>query len=170
MDYKKLYIQQQTYNGSTYTDAGSLVDTQASFNVVCKEFPFKVLPETKDPASRDWHDEDGEDTFIPSGGLKVKAYDLDATFLYVGSQSSMADDLSLFIKFIRGRNYGGSSLLAVYDEYTKTGRKGVYVKEVSDDFLLYDDANPDVVGEFKVKFRVTAPASTWNPSPSSSST
>lgn len=168
MDYKKLYIQQQTYNGSTYTDVGSLTDTQASFNVVCKEFPFKALPEVKDPASRDWHDEDGEDIFVPSGGLKVKAYDMDVTFLYVGTQANMASELNLFIKFIRGRNSGGASLLAVYDEYTQTGRRGVYVKEVSDDFLLYDDVNTEVVGEFKVKFRVTDPSHDWSPSSSSS--
>ena len=168
MEYKKLYIQQQTYNGSIYTDVGPLVETQESYNVVCKEFPFKVLPEAKEPASRDWHDENGEDVFIPTGGLKFKAYDLDVTFMYVGSQANVSEELTNFINFIYGRNTGGSSLLAVFDEYTMTGRRGIYVKSVDDDFLLYDDVNPEVVGEFKVKFKVTEPTSTWSPSSSSS--
>lgn len=157
MDYKKLLIQQQTVSGSTYTDVGVAVDTQTAFNVVCQEFPFKYLPEIKDLASEDWTDEDGEDVFMPTEGLKFKAYDLDATFLYVGTQESMANDLSQFINFLYGRNQYGSPWLAVYDEYTKTGRRGIYVKEVGNELIAYDSANVEVIGQFKVKFRVTDP-------------
>jgi len=157
MDYKKLLIQQQTVSGSTYANVGVAVDTQAAFNVVCQEFPFKYLPEIKDLASEDWTDEDGEDVFMPTEGLKFKAYDLDATFLYVGTQESMANDLSQFINFLYGRNQYGSPWLAVYDEYTKTGRRGIYVKEVGNELIAYDSANVEVIGQFKVKFRVTDP-------------
>jgi hypothetical protein len=48
-------------------------------------------------------------------------------------------------------------MLAVYDEYTKTGRRGVYVTDISSDLIAYDDVNTEVVGIFKVKFRVTDP-------------
>lgn len=157
MNYKKLLIQQQSVSGSTYTNVGTVVDTQTAFNVVCQEFPFKYLPEIKDLASEDWTDEDGEDVFMPAEGLKFKAYDLDATFLYVGTQGNMADDLSRFINFLYGRNQNGSPWLAVYDEYTKTGRRGIYVKEVDNELIAYDSVNVEVIGQFKVKFRVTDP-------------
>lgn len=167
MTYKKLLIQQQTYNGTTYTDVGSLVDTQTSFHVVCQEFPFKRLPENKELAKRDWYDENGEDVFIPSDGLKFKAYDLDVKFLYVGSQANMSEELNNFISFICGKNTGGAPLLAVYDEYTKTGRRGVYVKEVDNEMLSYDDVNTKVIAQFKVTFRVTDPIYDWSPSSNS---
>ena len=156
-DYKKFLIQQQTYDGSTYTDVGSVIDTQEEYFVVCSECPFKILPTTKELAKRDWPDEDGEDVFMPADGLKFKAYDLEVKFLYVGQKEDMALDLNAFIEFIYGKNDNGSPLLAIYDEYTQQGRQGVYVLEVNNEFLAYDDANDGVVGEFKVKFRVTDP-------------
>ena len=157
MEYKKLLIQQQTLSGTTYTAVSSVVDTQAVYHVVCQEFPFKYLPETKDLPKRDWYDEDGEDVYIHSDGLRFKAYDMEVKFLYVGSQEQMKNELKSFIDFICGKNTGGSPLLAVYDEYTQTGRRGVYVQAVDNDLIVYDDRNSDVVAQFKVKFRVTDP-------------
>lgn len=169
MDYKKLLIQQQTYNGSTYSNVGSAVDTQASFHVVCQEFPFKHLPETKELPKRDWYDEHGEDVYMPTDGLKFKAYDLEVKFLYVGTQSNMQTELKGFIEFIYGQNSNGSPLLAIYDEYTKTGRRGIYVDSVDNELIAYDDVNPSVIGQFKVKFHVTDPNTDWSPSSASSS-
>ena len=157
MEYKKLLIQQQTVSGSTYTDVGDVVDTQASYRVVCQEFPFKRLPEIKELAKRDWYDENGDDVYIPTDGLKFKAYDIDVTFLYVGSQAQMYDDIKGFVSFLYGRNAGGSPILAVYDLYTKTGRRGIYVSNVDNELYEYDDKNPEVIAQFKVKFHVTDP-------------
>ena len=166
MTYKKFLIQQQTYNGSTYTNVGSVVDTYTAYKVVCQECPFKTLPETKELAKRDWYDEDGEDVYIPTDGLKFKAYDMEVKFLYVGKETTMAADLKGFIEFLYGKNSSGAPLLAIYDEYTKTGRRGVYVLSVDNELLAYDNANGtkvngqlilDVIGVFKVKFRVTDP-------------
>ena len=159
MTYKRLLIQQYKKDGSTESDVGDTVDTQASYKVVCQEFPFKFMPETKELPSRKWYDKDGEDVYIPSDGLKLEAYDIEAKFLYVGTQKDMTTDIEGFIKFICGRDQNGSPLLKVYDEYTKTGRKGIYVKEVDNELLAYDDLNSHVIGVFKVKFRVTEPAS-----------
>ena len=157
MKYKKLLIQQQRYNGSTYVDVGSVVDTQATYKVVCQEFPFKHLPEIKDLPTRDWHDEHGEDVYIPTDGLKFKAYDLEAKFLFVGTESEMHDKIVSFIDFIYGRNNGGAPMLKVYDEYTKTGRRGVVVQSVNNELYSYNDANSDAIASFKIKFRVTDP-------------
>ena len=157
MDYKKLLIQQQSFNGTTYTNVGSVIDTQAAYHVVCQEFPFKYLPETKDLAKRDWYDEHGEDVYVPTDGLKMKAYDLEVTFLYVGSRENMGNELKSFVKFICGRNNGGAPMLAIYDEFTGIGKRGCYVTDVNNDLYVYDDANEHIVSKFKVKFRVTDP-------------
>ena len=157
MSYKKLLIQQQKFDGSAYINVGSVIDTQKEYHVVCQEFPFKMMPETKELAKREWYDEHGDDVFIPSDGLKFKAYDLEVKFIYVGTEDTMQGNIGNFIRFLYGLNYGGSPLLAVYDEYTKTGRRGIYVEGVDNDLFAYDDANVHVVAVFKVKFRVTDP-------------
>lgn len=182
MDYKKLLILQQTFNGNAYMNVGVTIDTQEQFGVVCQEFPFKYLPESKELPKRDWYDEDGEDVYVPKDGLRLAAYDLEVKFLYVGSESRMSANIKDFIDFICGRiNYTSKSnkvtinvtqnvMLCVYDQYTKTGRHGMYVKEISNELFAYDDRNGgyvkqgkktvyvgDVVAVFKVKFRVTDP-------------
>ena len=166
-EYKKFLIQQQTFDGSTYTNVGDVVDTQAIYNVVCQDCPFKHLPETKDLAKRDWFDEDGEDVYIPSDGLKFKAYDMDVKFLYVGSESDMSQDIKGFINFLYGKNTNGSPLMSIYDEYTKTGRRGVHVKSVGNDLLYYSDASSGVIASFRVVFRVTDPVTSITLSTSS---
>ena len=163
--YKKFLIQQQTFVGDVFSDVGILVDTQALFRVVCQECPFLHMPNVKDLAKRDWHDENGDDVYFPTDGLKYEAYDMKVKFLYVGSQGYMRSDLRNFIDFIHGRfafnsegaRISGSPVLAIYDDYTKTGRRNVYVNDVDNDFYSYDNINSHVIGSFSVKFRVNDP-------------
>lgn len=167
--YKKFLIQQQTFNGTTYSDIGDVVDTYTEFGVVCQEMPFKHLPETKDLPKRDWYDENGDDVYMPTDGLKFKAYDVEAKFLYVGNESNMATKLKAFTNFICGRTniVDGSTissasatknvLLKIYDKYTKTGRRGVYVQSVSNDLFFFNDVSIDAIAQFNVKFMVTDP-------------
>ena len=145
-------------NGSETVNDSDVIDTQATFRVACQECPFKYLPESKELPKRDWYDEDGDDIYIPTDGLKFKAYDMEMKFIYVGTEQTMKNDIMGFINFIYGRNENGSPLLKIYDEYTKIGRKGIYVSNVDDELLAYDDVNENVIGIFKVKFRVTDPA------------
>lgn len=136
---------------------GEVIDTFESFHVACQEFPFRHLPETKDLPKQDWYDEHGEDSFIPTDGLKFKAYDLEAKFIYVGDETNMTADVRRFIDFLYGRNDGGSPVLDVYDEYTKTGRTGVYMVGVSTKLFDISDVDPDAIAIFSAKFRVTDP-------------
>lgn len=164
-DYKRFYIQQQTFDGTTYTDvAGAEANT---YGVVCQEFPFKYFPEVKELPKRDWVDDDGDDVYYPTDGTKLKAFDIDVTFLYAGPIHTyqeggttilgMRDNLTAFINFLYGRNSGGSSCLLIYDEYTDTAFRNVYVKEVSNDLYEYNDVNMNAHAQFKVKFRVNDP-------------
>lgn len=169
MAYEKLLIQQQTYDGTTYSNVGDVVDTYEKFGVVCQEFPFKYLPETKDLPKRDWYDEHGEDVYIPTDGLKFKAYDLEAKFLYVGTEKNMTSELKKFTDFVCGRsnivsdvtisgnNATRDVMLKVYDEYTKTGRRGIYVLSVDNELFFFNDVSIDAIAQFKIKFRVTDP-------------
>lgn len=155
--YKKFLIQQQSYNGTSYVNVGGVVDTYTAYGIVCQEFPFKYLPESKDLAKRDWNDEHGDDVYVPTDGMKMKAYDVEAKFLYSGSKADMATKIKNFVKFIYGRNEGGAPMLSVYDEYTQTGRRGVYVTEIDEDIYFYSNTSLGGVASFKVKFRVTDP-------------
>lgn len=136
---------------------GEVIDTYESFNVACQEFPFRHLPETKDLPKRDWYDEHGEDSFIPTDGLKFKAYDLEAKFIYVGEEADMTADVKRFINYLYGRNDGGSPILSVYDEYTKTGRTGVYMVGVTTKLFDISSFDLDAIAIFSAKFRVTDP-------------
>ena len=91
-EYKRLLIK-QNYSGS------QVIDTLEQFNVACQEFPYKNLPEIKDLPKRDWPDENGEDVYIPSSGLRFKAYDIDVKMLYVGTESNMSTQIKSFIDF-----------------------------------------------------------------------
>ena len=140
-------------------DGGPVIDTFESFGVVCQKFPFKHLPETKDLPKRDWHDEDGEDVHMPADGLKFKAYDLEAKFIYCGSAENIHNDVKSFISYLYGMNEGGSPVLSIYDEYTKTGKSGVYMLSITNNVFDISDVDPDAIATFSAKFRVTDPTS-----------
>lgn len=163
--YHKFLINQQTYNGLIYTDVGSVVDTKVKFGCVCKDSPFKYLPETKELASRDWFDEDGEDVYFPAARvIPCAAYDWEVSFLFTASTAALLrTNAKSFLQYVCGKKDSSdgtlaySVCLAVYDEYTGIGRRGVYVKEVSPEVFVHDDGDNDCVAEIKVTFRVTDP-------------
>lgn len=172
--YKKFLVQQQTYNGTTYTNVGDVIDTNTMFGVVCQSFPFKHLPESKDLAKREWFDENGDDVYMPSDGIKFKAYDVEATFLYVGTEHAMATNLKQFINFLYGRinivngsvvstaNATKNVFLKIYDEYTKTGRERVYVISHDNSLYFFNDVSAGAIAQFKIKFHVCDPVTEIN--------
>lgn len=156
MKVKKTYIQQLCFDGKTYK-RGVVVDLLAKFNIAAREFPFKMNPEAKELSSRDWPGEDGRDVYIPKK-IPMKNYDIEVEFLYRGTEATIGKDVSAFIDFIYGRNENAvGGRLAVYDEYTNTGRKDVHVLSVDNDLYEVDDSDPDAIASFKVKFSVEDP-------------
>ena len=152
MDRKPKYRLLISQNG------GSVVVVFDSFGMACQELPYKLFPETKELAKQNQSQEHGESVHIPDGGIKFKAYDLEAVFLYSGDEASvMSSDLRRFTEFLYSRNAGGSPLLSVYDEYTKIGLSGLYVLSVDNDLFFHDDHNENTISRIKVKFRVTDP-------------
>jgi hypothetical protein len=157
----KLYIQQTNFDGIDYTK-GTPIDTLAKYSVVCREFPFKLFPEAKDVVSKSYKDSHGADAYIPAVN-KIKDYDIEVQFLYVGVHNNMRTDIGNFIKFLNGMNGGNDqnavgARLAIYDQYTQTGRKDI--RYVTSDFGTYwdsPDCDTEAIADFKVKFHVYDP-------------
>ncbi len=158
----KAYIQQIRFDGRNYTK-GSVVDLLADYKIAVMEFPFKKNPKVKSLPSRDWAGTDGLDVYIPDGGLPVNSYDLEVTFIYVGTEQTIRGDLTNFIDFICGRKKGKNSdsvqsgRLAIYDEHVGMGRKDVVVSEVDNELFYCSEYDKDAVAKFKVKFTVYDP-------------
>ena len=157
----KTYIQQLSYDGSNYTK-GSIVDLLTAYKIICQDFPFKKNPKPKDLPTRDWAGEDGLDVYVPDK-IPMKSYDIDVTFLYVGTEQSIRTDISNFLDFICGRIKADNSdtvksgRLAIYNEYVGMGRKDVVVNEIDNEIYYVTDCDPDAVAKIKVKFTVYDP-------------
>lgn len=158
----KAYIQQLWFDGRNYAK-GTVVDLLADYKIAVMEFPFKKNPKAKALPSRDWAGTDGLDVYIPMDGLPVASYDIDVTFLYVGTEETIRTDLSNFIDFLYGRRPGSnadsiqSGRLAIYDEHVGMGRKDVVVSEVDNELFYCSEYDKDAVAKFKVKFTVYDP-------------
>ena len=157
----KTYVQQLKYDGLTYTK-GSVVDLLEKFKVVCQEIPFSKNPKPKDLPSRNWAGEDGLDVYIPDI-IPINSYEVDVTFLYVGSEQTIRPDLNNFIDFLYGKIKGDNSdtvqsgRLSIYNEETGIGRKDVVVAEIENELYYVTDSDPDAVAKFKIKFSVNDP-------------
>lgn len=159
----KAYIQQLWFDGRNYAK-GSVVDLLEEYNIAVMEFPFKKNPKIKALPTRDWAGTDGLDVYVPMDGLPVNSYDLEVTFLYVGTERTIRTDLANFIDFICGRKPGRedtdsiqSGRLAIYDEHVGMGRKDVVVDEIDNELFYCSDHDKDAVAKFKVKFKVYDP-------------
>lgn len=153
----KTYMQQLSFNGTTYTK-GSVVDLLETYNIGCENFPFKVMPEAKELPKRDFPDENGVEVFAPTQ-MPLKDYEIDVIFIYKGNESSMRSDVQNFLNFLYGRNNGAvGSTFAIYDEHVKIGRKDVRVKRVGNEFFYNEDYDDEKQAGFKVTFNVDDPA------------
>lgn len=127
----------------------------AAFGFALSEMAWPT-EEVAEVASREWPGEDGEDAYIPSGGLKLKAYDLDVEFVYKGEIGTAYNAYKTFRNYLTGRDGGGADL-TIYDPTWDRGKKGVYVKKISD--LSTFRTNLDEGASCKMTFRVRNPGS-----------
>jgi hypothetical protein len=164
----RTYIQQISFDGQAYTK-GTPVDLLARFNIMSMEFPFRRYTKPKALATRDWAGKHGVDVYVPEGALPMSSYEIDVTFLYVGTEDSIRGDLAAFLDFITGKakaagsDTANSGRLAIYDEHVGFGRKDVAVNEISDEIFYCSDEDPDAVAKFGVKFTVYDPVTDVSP-------
>ena len=160
MDPYRLYIVQTSFDGISYTK-GDTLDTYETWNIVCSKSPFRRYGDPKDVVSRNWLDEQGEDVYIPQD-IKYKKFDAEFTFLCNGSESDVKENVKGFLSFLTGKscsqyNTPVGSRLAIYDTYNSIGWKDVRLKSFSNDGILLNKGEDEVVLEFKVMFEVFDP-------------
>lgn len=168
MDPHRLYIEQTTFNGISYTHS-QVRDTYSTWNIVCSKSPFKY-GDAKDAVTRNWLDEHGEDVYIPAD-VKLKKFDVEFTFLCNGTEEDVKYNTRQFHRFLLGKSWkrktGNSestvdahgARLVIYDAYNSLGWKDVRFKSFSADGLVMDNTDDEVVLEFKVIFEVCDPYS-----------
>lgn len=113
--------------------------------------------ETQELFTREWPGEDGEDVYIPQGGLKLKAFDLSVTFIYKGEMNTARKAYEQFRDFLIGRT-DGNAKMSIFDPYWKRGYTGVHLKKCSN--MRSGRSDIDEVYVFDATFRITNPMST----------
>lgn len=147
MAYKGIYFQK-------HKEDASVKESLADFGIWCKDFPFRLFGDVKDPVSTDWPEEDGADEYVPEV-LRMKAYDVEVEFGYKGGMDSANVKIRAFLDYLTGRDGTGVEM-KVYDSYTKIGRQRVRLSKVSDDAFVRNEGEGDVV-VFNATFRVNDP-------------
>ena len=129
-------------------------DFLSDFNIGIKSIPLFIPLEMKELPSRDWEDEDGEDTYFPNS-LKYKAYDVEIEAHYKGNKGTFPIMLDSVFTYLTE----GGCELNIYSPYSQTGCKGAYFKGFSDFDFHRDNLGEDA--GFKMTFRVTKPGETF---------
>lgn len=143
MEYYRIYMQKES-------DGAVVIDTISSFGLYCMDIPFKVADSVKEPVSRDWHDEDGVDEYIPKEGLRMSAYEMDIKFGFKGDKFAANKSIGDFLDYLM------DGYVKLYCDYTRIGRQHVRFSKLSDDAELVRCEDGDIL-IFKVTFKVCDP-------------
>ena len=128
----------------------AIVRDSEEFGVRVKHVPFKIFPEMKEVHSVSFHDENGDDEFIPETPT-FKAYEMDCEFLYQGLHGTANVKIKEFLTYL---STGGA--FSIYDTYTGIGRTEVRYAGYEEDVLYRKDDEDDAV-IFSVKLKVNDP-------------
>lgn len=154
----------QKMGTDTHGAAFPTCESVAAWGVFCKSIPFKLFEKVKEPANRSWHDEDGDDEYVPADGLRLEAYTMEVEFgckLLTGSRETAAYGTSVsdvrarvgaFLNYLRQ-----SGMMMLYSSYTRIGRKNVRLESVRDD-AKWKSENGEEWLIFKVSLKVNDPS------------
>ena len=149
-NYKPFWIQQAT---------GSAQDILTTYGVIVKAHDYPSSLKVKDPYKNQWHDEHGDEEYIPSTGLMVEAFTFNlecAMFAKAVTEDTAIADLNAGIRAFQAALRSGA--LKTYDEYTGFGFQKVRVSEmqnVSSDNYDVKDGMTRVI--FNVTLKVNDP-------------
>lgn len=132
--------------------SSTVVDTSTAYGVYVAEMPYLLLGEAKELPSNNWHDEHGDDEYIPPQ-LMMEPQEAEFTFAYKGSIDSASASILSFLDFLTGADGTGAEF-SWYDPYWKIGRQATRLLEVDDD-AGYGEYTEDGVKKCMVKFTVT---------------
>lgn len=127
------------------------IETIEGYDIYAKSLPFDIAGEAKELPNNDWYDEDGDDEYIPQGGLKMKAYEIETEWAYKGNKFSANTQIRKFVDMLRT-----AGLFSLKDEYTNLVRENVRFVKLHDDAELVRKEEGDIV-IFKVTLKVNNP-------------
>lgn len=157
MEKQKTYIQQTCYDGSSYTK-GPVVDIEVEFGCIATDFPLLTGEEMKEVVAREWAGEDGRDVYMPAHPA-MQHYDVTATFTFKGTDDTLRENISKFIQYVTGRNSGAvGGMLAIYNAYTRNGRKDVHVTKIDPDMYYSEKYDDEKAASIDITFMVEDPA------------
>ncbi len=143
MDYYKFYIQKEA-DGSAVCELG---EDFGFYETACNFYGGGTV---KDIPSRDWHDEDGDDEYVPAV-QRFKSCEMEVSFGYKGSQFTANAALSTLKSYLSG------GTMKFYDTYNRIGRQNVRFMEISDDATLVRNSADGDILIIKIKFKVNDP-------------
>lgn len=148
MGIEKIYIQKiKSQNGGE----AEIIELGEHFGFYGMEIPFKMQYDAKEPEKNDWADEDGDDEYIPEGGLKMQAFEIEIKLGYKGDKKTANDKLQGLLEYLTGRD-GSGPRMKIYSTYTGIGYNDVRFKSISDDAeLVRDDAGDILIIEITLK-------------------
>lgn len=149
MKYYKYYVQKEMDKPST-TPQPAVKELGEDFGFYETESKFYGGNAVKEVPKRDWHDEDGDDEFVPSE-QKYKAFEMEVKFGYKGDKFSANDKLKALQDYLSG------GTMKVYDSYNRIGRQNVRFEEISDDAELVRDSEDGDILIITVKLKVNDP-------------
>ena len=127
-DYFRIYMQKEG-------DGNEVKDSIADFGMYVSESPFKPCDAVKEPVKREWHDEHGDDEYIPKEGLYMESYENKVKFGFKGKAYGANEKLKAFLEYLRG------GMMKMYCEFNGIGRKNVRLKSI--DQTLYRNVSGD---------------------------
>ena len=151
MEPEKIYVQKET-EGEPEAEVKEL---GMDFGFYGMEIPFIVATEAKEPSKNDWKDEDGDDEYVPPGGMKLKAFEIELKLGYKGAKDTANAKIESLLEYLTGRDGGGASF-KLYSTWTKKGYGGVRFVSLSDDAELVRDAGGDIL-VVKLTLKVNSP-------------
>ena len=128
MDYYKFYIQKE---GKDSTGAAYPVkELGEDFKLYEVESKFYGNLTVKDLPNRSWHDENGDDEFVPDV-YKYKAYEMSVKLACQGKPMTSNTTIKALKDYLSGGQF------EIYDTFNGIGRQHVRFVEIPDDAKLY---------------------------------
>ncbi len=131
------------------------------FGIFCKDIPFKIFDKVKAPAKRSFYDEDGDEEYISSEGLKLEAYTMKVEFACKKLEGNDSTKFGTSVDDVRAKvgtflNHLKQGMFNLYSSYTRIGRQNVRLESVSDQAVWKSDDNGEYLC-FEVTFKVNDP-------------
>ena len=158
--WNNFYLQRMGVDGNN--DPYPICESVSTWGIFCKDIPFKIFDKVKEPAKRTWHDQHGDDEYIPSTGLYLEAYSMKVEFackkLTSGNkyEAAAVNDVrvkvGIFLEYLRT-----AGMLKMYSSHTRIGRQNVRLESIGESGTWFTDNDGNEYLIFDVTLKVNDP-------------